>query len=104
MADKKKENIETKPAKDTKSNKDSTKAAEKKGGKNQSKGKKVNPAVKYFRDLRSEFKKVVWPSKQTVINNTAVVLVTMIVTGAGVFAIDLAFAELFKQLMNFVGS
>lgn len=74
-----------------------------KGKKAAAKGKKANPAVKYFRDLRSEFKKVVWPAKQTVITNTGVVVASMIVTGAGVFVMDLVFAKLFQALMGLVG-
>ena len=30
--------------------------------------KKPNKVVKYFKDLKSEFKKVVWPSKKTVVD------------------------------------
>ncbi len=105
MAEKKSAKTETKPAAKEKKDtaKASAKGAEKKSAKNQSKGKKANPVAKYFRDLRSEFKKVVWPSKETVLNNTGVVLMTMIITGAGVFVLDLAFAELFKMLMSLVG-
>lgn len=43
---------------------------------------------KYFKDLKSEFKKVVWPSKQQVFNNTLVVLVTMIVLGIFIGGLD----------------
>ena len=59
-----------------------------------------NKVVKYFRDLRSEFKKVVWPSKNTVITNTGVVIGSMIVTGIGVFAMDYVFALMFEKLMG----
>lgn len=44
--------------------------------------------VKYFKDLKSEFKKVVWPSKKTVFNNTVVVLVTLVVSGICVWGLD----------------
>ena len=40
-----------------------------------SKKKKPNRIVKWFKDLKSEFKKVVWPSRKKVFNNTFVVLV-----------------------------
>ncbi len=96
-------------AKTAAENTDTVKKTEKSSGKSskaqdkKSKGKKVNPAVKYFRDLRSEFKKVVWPTKETVVNNTGIVLLSMILTGAGVFALDLVFAEVFKLLMQLAG-
>ena len=88
MADKaeKKSAAETKPAKKAKADK---------AAKNQ-----PNKVVKYFKDLRSEFKKVVWPSKNTVITNTGVVIGSMIVTGIGVFAMDYVFALMFEKLMG----
>ena len=64
--------------------------------------KKPNKVAKYFRDLRSEFKKVVWPSRKTVLTNTGVVLVTMLVTGLGVFGMDSLFAYLFKLMLEMV--
>ncbi|MBP0954095.1 MAG: preprotein translocase subunit SecE [Oscillospiraceae bacterium] len=72
-------------------------------GKTSNNVKKPNKVAKYFRDLRSEFKKVVWPSRKTVVNNTAVVIVTMIVTGLGVFAMDTVFAKLLETMLNFGG-
>ena len=72
-------------------------------GKTSNNVKKPNKVAKYFRDLRSEFKKVVWPSRKTVVNNTTVVIVTMIVTGLGVFAMDTVFAKLLEMMLNFGG-
>lgn len=65
--------------------------------------KKPNRVVKYFRDLRSEFKKVVWPSKKTVINNTGAVLATMIVCGVAIWGLDTAFAALLRELLSMAG-
>ena len=59
-------------------------------------GKKPNRVVKYFKDLKSEFKKVVWPSKQKVINNTTVVVVAMTVCGLAIWGIDSGLAALLK--------
>lgn len=58
--------------------------------------KKPNRVVKYFKDLKSEFKKVVWPSKQKVINNTTVVVVAMTVCGLAIWGIDSGLAALLK--------
>ena len=63
---------------------------------------KTNKVLKYFKDLRSESKKVVWPSRKTVVTNTGVVLVTMVVTGLGVFGMDSLFAYLFKLMLEMV--
>ncbi len=65
--------------------------------------KKPNRVVKYFKDLKSEFKKVVWPSKKTVINNTGIVLATMVVSGLAIWGLDIVFAELLKGLLSLAG-
>lgn len=61
---------------DTKSNKKNAEKEKKKG------------AGKYFKELRAELKKVVWPTRQQVINNTGVVLVVMSFVGLFLFAVD----------------
>lgn len=58
--------------------------------------KKQNRFVKFFKDLKSELKKVVWPSKQKVINNTAIVLVAMSICSVAIWAIDSGLAALLK--------
>lgn len=65
--------------------------------------KKPNKAAKYFRDLKSEFKKVVWPSKKSVVNNTGVVLAAMVISGLAVWGLDSAFAYLLKGLFSLAG-
>ncbi len=54
----------------------------------------------YFRDLRSEFKKVTWPSKKQVFNNTLVVLVTIVLAGIVVWGLDSLFSFLIKLLLQ----
>ncbi|MGN0610709.1 MAG: preprotein translocase subunit SecE [Ruminiclostridium sp.] len=56
--------------------------------------------VKYFKDLKSEFKKVVWPSKKSVFNNTVVVLVTLIVSGICIWGLDTLFATLLRLALG----
>lgn len=65
-----------------------------------SKKKKPNIIVKWFKDLKSEFKKVVWPTKKQVFNNTLVVLVTMVVSSVFVGALDFGLLKLFKFLLD----
>ncbi|MDD2955281.1 MAG: preprotein translocase subunit SecE [Oscillospiraceae bacterium] len=48
----------------------------------------VKKIGKGFRDMRGEVKKVVWPTKSQVINNTIVVVVAMIVIGAFIWGLD----------------
>ena len=60
--------------------------------------KKPNKVVKWFKDLRIEFKKVVWPTKKTVINNTAVVLAVVALSSVIVGLLDTGFLNLFKLI------
>lgn len=60
-------------------------------------GKNVS---KFFRDSKSEVKKIVWPTSQTVFKNTGVVLVTIIVIGLFIFGLDTLFMNLLGLVMN----
>ena len=46
---------------------------------------------KYFRELRSELKKVVWPTPKQVAKNTLVVIACVLVVGVFIWLFDLAF-------------
>ena len=48
--------------------------------------------ARFFKDLRGETKKIVWPTRQMVIKSTGVVLAAILVIGAGIWAIDFALA------------
>ena len=48
--------------------------------------------ARFFKDLRGETKKIVWPSRQMVIKSTGVVLAAILVIGAGIWIIDFALA------------
>ncbi|MCM1023179.1 MAG: preprotein translocase subunit SecE [Prevotella sp.] len=67
---------------------------EKAKAKGKKSGKKPNGVVKYFKDLKSEIKKVTWPSWRKVVNNTFVVLVGMCASGVIVWGIDSALTAL----------
>ena len=58
-----------------------------------------NSAVgKFFRDLIAETKKVVWPSKKQVVNNTLVVLAVCLVSGVALFVVDTIFGLLLRLI------
>ncbi len=59
-----------------------------------------NGISKFFRDTKSEVKKIVWPTPQTVAKNTGVVLVTIIVIGLFVFVLDTLLVNLLGLIMN----
>ncbi len=43
---------------------------------------------KYFRELRSELKKVVWITPKQVVKNTLIVLVSVLIVGVFIWAFD----------------
>ncbi len=44
---------------------------------------------RYFRELRSELKKVVWPTPKQVLKNTLIVLACVILVGVFIWVFDL---------------
>lgn len=49
---------------------------------------------RYFRDMKGELKKVVWPDKKQVSNNTAIVLITLVIAAAIVCSFDFVISQL----------
>ena len=45
--------------------------------------------AKWFREMKSELKKVIWPSGKQLLNNTLVVLVSVLIVGIIVCLFDL---------------
>jgi preprotein translocase subunit SecE len=60
-------------------------------------------AGKFFRDCKGEVKKIVWPTPKTVFKNTGIVLVTIVVLGLFVFALDSGFMKLLSLVMDVAG-
>ncbi len=44
----------------------------------------------FFKDLRGETKKIIWPGRQMVIKSTGIVLAVILVIGAGIWLLDFA--------------
>ena len=55
---------------------------------------------KFFRDLKAEIKKVVWPTKKQLVNNTLIVILAILVIGAGIWILDALFSWGFRALMG----
>ncbi len=73
----------------------SDKSADKKSkDKKQKPAKKKKGIVKYFKDARAEFKKVVWPTPKETTHNTVVVLVMCAVAALFIFGMDSLFGLL----------
>lgn len=65
-----------------------------------SKKKQPSKIAKYFKDLRSEFNKVVWPSKKKVINNTSIVLGSIVIMGIFIGLLDTGLFKLLQLIIN----
>lgn len=46
---------------------------------------------KFFKDLKAEIKKVIWPTRKQLINNTMVVIACILLIGAGIWILDYLF-------------
>ena len=55
---------------------------------------------KYFRDTKSEVKKVVWPTRQQIVNHTGVVIACIIVVGAFIGVLDAVFTFGLQTLLK----
>ena len=62
--------------------------------------KKKKDRSKWFREMRSELKKVVWPSKADVKTNTITVLVVVLVAAVVLILLDLIFGGAIHLLIG----
>ena len=60
------------------------------------KEKEVKQKSSYFKDMKAELKKVVWPTPKELVNNTIAVIVFVLVIGVIVFLLDFCFDNLNK--------
>ena len=63
---------------------------------------RVNP-LNFVHDVRSELRKVAWPSRRETVNLTAVVIALSVVVGLFLGGTDFVFQELFKFLLGLQG-
>lgn len=73
---------------------------EKKAKGTESSKKQQGKISKWFKDLRMELKKVVWPGRQVVVNNSIVVFAAMIGFAAFTFLLDQGFLWLFELAIS----
>jgi len=96
MADQEKNRNEVAEKKPAPSKKDAP-AKEKKADKKPGIFKRL---FKFFREVKSETKKIVWSSKKQTFNNTVVVIVAMVVIGAVVVGLDYLFSWIIQGLIS----
>jgi preprotein translocase subunit SecE len=58
---------------------------------------------KWFREMKSELAKVVWPSRKQLINNTVVSLVVMLISALGIWGFDQIAGLLVQGLLRLKG-
>ena len=64
--------------------------------------KKESKIKKFFKDYKSEFKKIVWPEKKDTLRQSGVVVSAIVVAGVAIFVLDTAFSKLFQWLSTLV--
>ncbi len=90
---------EKKAAKEKTKAQKNDKKSKKNEGKN-SEGKKQNRVAKWFRDLKIEFKNVTWPTKNTVLVNTSIVLGTIVASSIFVGLVDAGMLKVVQMLLD----
>jgi len=93
MSDDKIEKLET-PSEQTSSKTSSSSKKRKIKGKNR--------IAKWFREMRSELKKVVWPTPKQVVNNTFIALTVMSVAAVLIWALDFASGQIFEAIRSYI--
>lgn len=53
-----------------------------------------------LKDMRGELKKVVWPTGRQVMNNSVIVLVVVVLSGAVICGLDALFSLVIKLLLK----
>ena len=80
-------------------------ADEKKNGKP---GKPGKPSIfarfgKWWRELKAEVRKIVWPTRQQTLNNVLVVIAAVLIVGVFVWVLDLVFGGVVAAVIGMLG-
>jgi len=62
-----------------------------------------NRFAKWFREMRSELKKVVWPTPKQILNNTFVSLSVMAASAVAIWGLDYAAGQIFQAIRTIAG-
>ena len=68
-----------------------------------SKGEKLTilkRVIRFFRDYKSEVKKIVWPGPRDVVKNTVIVLIMCVIVGAFIWLVDYGLGQLLKLILG----
>jgi len=61
-----------------------------------------NVIVGVYQTYRAEFRKIVWPSKETLIKHTATVIAVSLMFGAYIALNDFIFSNVFRQFVGWL--
>ncbi len=61
---------------------------------------KFEVAIQFLREVKTELKKVTWPSRKDTLSGTAVVLVAVIIIAVFLGIVDFGLSSLVKQLLS----
>jgi len=50
--------------------------------------------VRFFKEIRTELKKVIWPTREQLVNNTITVLLATLVIGAIIWVVDFGLTKI----------
>ncbi len=64
--------------------------------------KKESKVKKFFKDYKSEFKKIVWPDKKDTLRQSGVVAATIVIVALAVFLLDTGFTKLLMTIAGLV--
>jgi len=59
--------------------------------------------AKWFREMKSELKKVIWPTAKQTVNNTLVALAVMVVSAIVIWGFDFVAQSAVRALISVVG-
>ena len=60
----------------------------------------IKRVIKFFRDYKSEAKKIVWPTFKDVVKNTVIVLIMCVVVGAFIWILDFGLSKLLSLIWS----
>jgi preprotein translocase subunit SecE len=64
------------------------------------KDKRIKRIFRFFKEVRSELKKVVWPNRRQLVNSTISVLLTCLLIGAVIWISDLLLLQVVTKTLT----
>ena len=62
--------------------------------------KQVEAIKRFFLETKSEMKKIVWPTPRQVVNNTIIVVLTILIVGMFIWILDACTSSLLSTLLK----